>query len=155
MGQKQFNLVLADLPCGDTALRRNRKVGGLERVASHPVGPNSFQRLFGNLRAVTTPGQASGSRYVQDVGKEKRGSSGFQEDQSRRVNGRVATSVRVSHSRRGAYDRAGTGQRRRAAKTWSAGQSRAARPADPARLQGQKADVRNVGFGSQVRVSLS
>jgi site-specific DNA-methyltransferase (adenine-specific) len=84
-GQGPFDLIIADPPYGDTALKWDKLVKGWEAVAFTCLKPTGSMWVFGSMRYFLRTGCPEGFRIAQDVVWEKPNGSGFAADRFKRV----------------------------------------------------------------------
>lgn len=85
VGEGPFDLIIADVPYGDTALPWDRRVTGWEVVALERLKPTGSMWVFGSLRSLMLWGVPTGWRLAQDVVWEKHNGTGFAKDRFKRV----------------------------------------------------------------------
>jgi site-specific DNA-methyltransferase (adenine-specific) len=92
-----FDMILADLPYGDTALIWDRRVEGWLAHTRDALAPSGSLWLFGSLRSFIGVAQefaTAGLRYVQEVVWEKQNGSAFHADRFKRVHDLVVQFIR-------------------------------------------------------------
>lgn len=80
-----FDLIIADPPYGDTALKWDRKVKGWEAVAAARLASTGSMWVFGSMRYFMAEGVPTGWRYAQDIVWEKNNGTGFAADRFKRI----------------------------------------------------------------------
>ncbi len=83
-----YDMILADPPYGDTALRWDRRVDGWLQAAYRALKPTGSMWVFGSLRFLMLEGQrirTAGWRLAQDIVWEKHNGSASHADRFRRV----------------------------------------------------------------------
>jgi len=83
-----FDLLIADPPYGDTALKWDQRVEGWESIAAAALKPTGSIWVFGSLRMLMETAEnfrAAGLRMAQDIVWEKQNGTGFLNDRFKRV----------------------------------------------------------------------
>lgn len=102
-----FDLIIADPPYGETALKWDRKVKGWLALASAALKPTGSIWMFGSMRFFLTGGGAldsAGLRYAQDIVWEKHNGSGIHADRFKRVHEHAVHLYRQDASWKGVFN---------------------------------------------------
>lgn len=87
-GHAPFDMILADPPYGDTALKWDRDVDAWHRLSAHSLSPTGSLWVFGSLRYFMANAQRfeqAGLKYAQEVVWRKPNGSGMAADRFKRV----------------------------------------------------------------------
>lgn len=80
-----FDMIIADEPYGDTAMKWDRRVSGWAQVAADRLSPTGSMWVFGSMKSLMRLGVPAGLRYAQDIVWEKHNGTGFAADRFKRV----------------------------------------------------------------------
>lgn len=98
IGEGPFDMIVADPPYGDTALKWDRLVRGWEQVASSRLKPTGSMWVFGSLRFFMAAHRAirsAGLRITQEIVWEKHNGSSLHNDRFRRVHELLVQVIRA------------------------------------------------------------